>query len=117
MLSKQPPPPPVRTTTTAFHRQQQQQQPHCRSFHGITRTNNSPTTRLLLGKDSNPNSNHNNNSDVDVDGMQNAPYIFTFILLLCVWNFTIPTEFRRARICSEQQTIDYPLLISNRFAY
>lgn len=77
-------------TFTAFQQQQQ-----CRSF-----DDNPNRLQLFLGK--------NSNSNIDVDGMQTAPYIFTFILLLCVWNFTIPTEFRRARICSEQQVIEYP---------
>jgi hypothetical protein len=44
----------------------------------------------------------------DVDGMQTAPYIMAFALFLCLWNFTIPVEFRRARICSEQQVLENP---------
>jgi hypothetical protein len=62
-------------------------------------------------KDSDSNtsmSSSGSSSTIDVDGMQTAPYLFGFIFLLCIWNFTIPTEFRRARLCSEQQVIDYP---------
>jgi hypothetical protein len=67
------------------------------------------STNLYLGKNvPDENSKNTNGSNIDVDGMETAPYLFTFILLLCVWNFTIPTEFRRARLCSEQQVIDYP---------
>ena len=62
------------------------------------------TSRLWLGK---KNLNEDG-SNIDVDGMETAPFLFSFILLLCIWNFTIPTEFRRARICSAQQVIDYP---------
>jgi hypothetical protein len=40
--------------------------------------------------------------------MQTAPYILILVLFLCVWNFTIPVEFRRARLCSEQQGMDNP---------
>lgn len=47
-------------------------------------------------------------STTDVDGMKTAPYIMAFILFLCLWNFTIPVEFRRARICSEQQVLENP---------
>jgi hypothetical protein len=47
-------------------------------------------------------------SSIDVDGMQTAPYILILVLFLCVWNFTIPVEFRRARLCSEQQVLDNP---------
>ena len=80
--------------------------PRHRSLHEMTKTTQQlRSTRLMLGKNSDDN---RNQSTIDVDGMTTAPYIFTFIFFLCVWNFTIPTEFRRARICSEQQVIDYP---------
>ena len=65
------------------------------------------STQLLFGKKLNGDKS-STSSNIDVDGMATAPYIFSIVLLLCVWNFTIPTEFRRARICSEQQVIDYP---------
>ena len=61
------------------------------------------TTTRLFGTNS-----EKDPKQIDVDGLQTAPYLFGFILLLCVWNFTIPTEFRRARLCSEQQVRDYP---------
>jgi hypothetical protein len=47
-------------------------------------------------------------TSIDVDGIQTAPYMLILVLFLCVWNFTIPVEFRRARLCSEQQVVDNP---------
>lgn len=44
----------------------------------------------------------------DVDGLQNAPFIFGAIVLLAIWLFSIPPDFRRARFCSEQQVLDNP---------
>jgi hypothetical protein len=48
------------------------------------------------------------NPDADTDGLKNAPIIFASILLLAVWLFSIPPDFRRARFCSDQQIIDNP---------
>mmetsp|Transcript_9748 Transcript_9748/g.20174 ORF Transcript_9748/g.20174 Transcript_9748/m.20174 type:complete len:163 (-) Transcript_9748:156-644(-) len=36
-----------------------------------------------------------------VDGTGRGSYILGFTLLVCIWFFTIPTEFRRAHICTE----------------
>jgi hypothetical protein len=46
--------------------------------------------------------------DTDVDGLKNAPVWFAAILLLAVWLFSIPPDFRRARFCTEQQILDNP---------
>eukprot|EP00551_Chaetoceros_affinis_P000311 CAMPEP_0203655174 /NCGR_PEP_ID=MMETSP0088-20131115/37440_1 /ASSEMBLY_ACC=CAM_ASM_001087 /TAXON_ID=426623 /ORGANISM="Chaetoceros affinis, Strain CCMP159" /LENGTH=153 /DNA_ID=CAMNT_0050515699 /DNA_START=98 /DNA_END=559 /DNA_ORIENTATION=+ len=50
------------------------------------------------------------NDDVDSDptGMRRGLVLFPVVLLIAVWLFSIPPEFRRARICTEQQVIDYP---------
>jgi hypothetical protein len=80
----------------------------------ISRNNNSnsipqsTTTRIRSSNSIIAMNKDTNDNNIDVDGMQTAPYIFTFMLLVCIWNFTIPTEFRRARLCSEQQVIDNP---------
>jgi hypothetical protein len=46
--------------------------------------------------------------DTDVDGLRNAPVFFAAIVLLAVWLFSIPPDFRRARFCTEQQILDNP---------
>ncbi len=51
----------------------------------------------------NPDSN-----DPDPTGMKRGLILFPTVLLIAIWLFSIPPEFRRARICSEQQVIDYP---------
>ena len=35
-------------------------------------------------------------------GIQGA-YLFGLVGFLCVWVFSVPVEFRRARMCSEEQ--------------
>lgn len=37
-----------------------------------------------------------------------GPLLFALSLFICVWFFTIPPEFRRARLCDEEQTAAYP---------
>jgi hypothetical protein len=41
-------------------------------------------------------------------GMDKGTYIFVFVFAVCIWVFSIPTEFRRARFCSEEQSAQYP---------
>ena len=53
-------------------------------------------------------SNDNNESDSDPTGLKRGFVLFPAVLLLATWLFTIPPEFRRARICTEQQIIEYP---------
>jgi hypothetical protein len=40
-------------------------------------------------------------------GMDEGAVIFTVVFAVCVWIFSIPTEFRRARFCSEEQSATY----------
>jgi hypothetical protein len=41
-------------------------------------------------------------------GLDRAAIIMPIVLLINVWFFTIPPEFRRARLCSEMDTAAYP---------
>ena len=41
-------------------------------------------------------------------GIDRGVYILGFALLANVWLFSIPPEFRRAKICSEEQVIQFP---------
>jgi hypothetical protein len=46
--------------------------------------------------------------DADVDGLKNAPFILLGAVVLGIWLFSVPSDYRRARLCSEQQVIDNP---------
>ena len=39
----------------------------------------------------------------NVDGTEEGKYILSFVFFLCVMGFSIPPEFRRARLCTEEQ--------------
>lgn len=39
----------------------------------------------------------------DTLGTKQGVYLFGLVGLLCVWIFSVPVEFRRARMCSEEQ--------------
>lgn len=43
------------------------------------------------------------NPDVDTDGTDAGKYLLFAVLLVNVWAFSIPVEFRRARFCTEEQ--------------
>jgi hypothetical protein len=43
-----------------------------------------------------------------VDGSTTGAFLMAFVLLINVWIFSIPTEFRRARICKEEDVVLYP---------
>ena len=43
-----------------------------------------------------------------VDGSTTGAFLMAFVLLINVWIFSIPTEFRRARICKEEDVVMYP---------
>lgn len=49
-----------------------------------------------------------NNGNADPTGLKRGLVLFPLVVLIATWLFTIPPEFRRARICSEQQVIDNP---------
>lgn len=48
------------------------------------------------------------NNSADPSGQRRGLILFPLVLLFTAWLFTIPPEFRRAHLCSEQQVIDYP---------
>ena len=41
-------------------------------------------------------------------GLDRAAIIMPIVLLINIWFFTVPPEFRRARLCSEMDTAAYP---------
>jgi hypothetical protein len=51
-----------------------------------------------------------NNYDGSTDGTDVAPYLLAFSCAIAVWLFTIPVEFRRTKLCSEEETVQYPTL-------
>lgn len=53
------------------------------------------TTALQMSGGTNP--------DVDTDGTDAGKYLLGLVLLVNVWAFSIPVEFRRARFCTEEQ--------------
>mmetsp|Transcript_18585 Transcript_18585/g.53361 ORF Transcript_18585/g.53361 Transcript_18585/m.53361 type:complete len:155 (-) Transcript_18585:1332-1796(-) len=44
----------------------------------------------------------------DPTGLKRGAIILPFALLINIWMFSIPVEYRRARICSEEQVRDNP---------
>jgi len=44
----------------------------------------------------------------NVGGLREGKYILIFAMLLSVWLFSIPPEFRRARLCSVEDVALYP---------
>mmetsp|Transcript_24622 Transcript_24622/g.30279 ORF Transcript_24622/g.30279 Transcript_24622/m.30279 type:complete len:153 (+) Transcript_24622:125-583(+) len=46
--------------------------------------------------------------EYDPTGLKRGKIILPMVMLLAIWFFTIPPEFRRSRLCSEQQVIDNP---------
>jgi hypothetical protein len=44
----------------------------------------------------------------NTDGLREGKYILLFALVVNVWLFSIPTEFRRARVCSVEDVQLYP---------
>jgi hypothetical protein len=43
-----------------------------------------------------------------VTGSTTGAFLMAFVLLINIWIFSIPTEFRRARICKEEDVMMYP---------
>lgn len=58
-------------------------------------TDTTTTTALQMSGGSNP--------DVDTDGTEAGKYLLFLVLLVNVWAFSIPVEFRRATFCTEEQ--------------
>jgi hypothetical protein len=46
--------------------------------------------------------------ETDPTGLRRGVVLLPLVVLLAVWLFTIPVEFRRARFCSEEQVRLYP---------
>ncbi|KAL7494817.1 hypothetical protein ACHAWT_005968 [Skeletonema menzelii] len=60
----------------------------------VSHPTDTTTTALQMSGGSNP--------DVDTDGTDAGKYLLFLVLLVNVWAFSIPVEFRRARFCSEE---------------
>ena len=63
--------------------------------HPTDTTTTTTTTALQMSGGSNP--------DVDTDGTEAGKYLLFLVLLVNVWAFSIPVEFRRATFCTEEQ--------------
>jgi len=44
----------------------------------------------------------------DALGIQRGLYLMAIVMFFNVWIFSIPPEFRRAKICTEEQVINFP---------
>lgn len=51
---------------------------------------------------------NDNTNKADPTGLKRGAYLMTVVLALCVWIFSVPTEFRRNRFCSAEQVELYP---------
>ena len=61
-----------------------------------------PASSALAARDNEP------HYSGDPTGLQRGLLIFPLVLLVNVWMFSIPVEYRRARICSEEQVRENP---------
>lgn len=52
--------------------------------------------------------NQGDRNDADPTGMKRGLVLFPLMILVSIWMFSIPPEYRRAKICTEQQVIDNP---------
>ena len=46
--------------------------------------------------------------DNDPTGLKEGKYLLILVMLINIWAFSIPPEFRRAQFCSEEQVRDNP---------
>ncbi|KAL7469120.1 hypothetical protein ACHAXS_009366 [Conticribra weissflogii] len=46
--------------------------------------------------------------DNDPTGLKEGFVLFGVVLLLNIWLFSVPPEYRRARFCSEEDVASYP---------
>jgi hypothetical protein len=60
-----------------------------------------PSTSLF----SEPNKKKSTN---EIIGIDRGLYLIAIVIFFNVWIFSIPPEFRRAKLCSEEQVIQYP---------
>jgi hypothetical protein len=69
---------------------------------------------VVLFQQSSSNQNHdikNNKKQVAADGTQRGAWLLGAVLLVCLWIFSIPPEFRRAYLCGSERCVQ------NRSAY
>ena len=67
-----------------------------------------PTTSLSMSKDNeDPSSKGGYQYSSYVNGTGTGWYLLAFALLVNVWIFSIPPEFRRARLCNEEEVVLY----------
>jgi len=60
------------------------------------------TTTTCLGMNFSPPDNK------DIGGLNNGKYLLLIVLSACIWIFSIPPEFRRARFCTDEDVRLYP---------
>ncbi|KAL3756386.1 hypothetical protein ACHAWU_003459 [Discostella pseudostelligera] len=46
--------------------------------------------------------------NTDIGGLNNGKYLLLIVLSACIWIFSIPPEFRRARFCTDEDVRLYP---------
>lgn len=69
-----------------------------------SRASSSSTTTLFSSEPPETKSGRTN----QIIGLNRGAYIMGMVLLLNVWVFSIPPEFRRAKICTEEQVVMFP---------
>ena len=77
----------------------------------MTTTPTSTTTSLFA---SSGNDNDNDTTETKPKnyyketGLYEGYYLLGIVMIVAIWLFSIPVEYRRANICSEEQTRSYP---------
>lgn len=73
----------------------------------IATSNDSSSTNLMARKDV---SNAERGSDKvnNLMGLDRGKYLWVIVIALNIWFFSVPTEFRRTRICNEADSAAYP---------
>lgn len=68
----------------------------------------SPCCALFFSKNKFQEQDSNYRNSVYGVNPERGPLLLGIVMLFCIWQFTIPVEFRRARFCSEQQVLQFP---------
>jgi len=64
---------------------------------------------VLLERKKDISSNERGSGEVNkLIGIDRGYILFVPVILVCIWSFTVPVEFRRARICNEEDSRKYP---------
>lgn len=94
------------STTNSSHRYSHFHFGSNRHSHGF-RNIFTPSTTGSYGsiKSSSPSAMHQTNNNSDLDGTTRGIPILIAALLVCIWSFSIPPEFRRAHICMTDQCV------------